>query len=293
MGMEPTYPSEKYGYIIPTTKEQISKVSMFKEKPTSDVAKDYISKGALWNGGVFAFKLRYLIKKAHELIDFKNYQDLFNKYESLNKISFDYAVAEKESKIEVMRFSGKWEDLGSWNTLTESMDTDNIGNVVIGEGCSNNHVINGLDIPVLCVGVKDLIVASSPEGVLVTNKEGASKIKSYVEKMDTPIMFAEKSWGEYRVIDIGKTSMTIKVTLNKGHQMSYHSHQRRDEVWTIVSGTGTTIVDGMKQHVHAGDVITMEAGVRHMIIAETDISLIEVQLGKDIDVKDKTKYDLP
>ncbi len=56
MGMEPTYPSEKYGYIIPTTKEQISIVSMFKEKPTADVAKDYISKGALWNGGVFAFK---------------------------------------------------------------------------------------------------------------------------------------------------------------------------------------------------------------------------------------------
>ncbi len=233
-----------------------------------------------------------MIKKAHELIKFNDYQDLFNKYDSLNKISFDYAVAEKECKIEVMRFSGKWEDLGSWNTLTESMDTDNIGNVVIGEGCSNNHVINGLDIPVLCVGVKDLIVASSPEGILVTNKEGASKIKGYVEKMDTPIMFAEKSWGEYRVIDIGKTSMTIKVTLNKGHQMAYHSHQRRDETWTIISGIGTTIIDGVSKQVKSGDNVIMKAGVKHTIIANTDLSLIEVQIGTDIDVKDKKKYEL-
>ena len=70
MGIEPTYPSEKYGYIIPSGKEQVSKVSMFKEKPTQEAAKEYIEKGALWNGGVFAFKLGYVLKRAHELIDF-------------------------------------------------------------------------------------------------------------------------------------------------------------------------------------------------------------------------------
>ena len=106
MGIEPTYPSEKYGYIIPIGKEQVSKVSMFKEKPTQEVAKDYIAKGALWNGGVFAFKLGYVLNRAHELIDFVDYDDLFNKYDTLNKISFDYAVVEHEPQIEVMRFSG-------------------------------------------------------------------------------------------------------------------------------------------------------------------------------------------
>ena len=116
MGIEPTYPSEKYGYIIPIGKEQVSKVSMFKEKPTQEVAKDYIAKGALWNGGVFAFKLGYVLKRAHELIDFVDYKDLFNKYDTLNKISFDYAVVEHEPEIEVMRFAGTWKDLGTWNT---------------------------------------------------------------------------------------------------------------------------------------------------------------------------------
>ena len=71
MGIEPTYPSEKYGYIIPKSKENISEVSMFKEKPTAEVAEGYISQGALWNGGVFAFRLGYVLKRAHELIDFK------------------------------------------------------------------------------------------------------------------------------------------------------------------------------------------------------------------------------
>ena len=65
---------------------------MFKEKPTQEVAKDYIAKGALWNGGVFAFKLGYVLNRAHELIDFVDYDDLFNKYDTLNKISFDYVV---------------------------------------------------------------------------------------------------------------------------------------------------------------------------------------------------------
>ena len=290
MGIEPTYPSEKYGYIIPETSKQVSKVLMFKEKPNEEVAKNYISKGALWNGGIFAFKLGYLLKKSHELINFIDYKDLFSKYETLNKISFDYAVAEKESKIEVMRFSGMWKDLGSWNTLTESMDTDNIGNVIIGEGCEKCHIVNDLDIPVLAVGVKNIIVASSPEGILITDKDGSSKIKSYVEKLDTPVMFAEKSWGEYKVIDVGPSSLTINVTLNKGHQMSYHSHSRRKEVWTITSGSGIVVLNGVHKRVSSGDVIPIPIGVKHTIIAETDLKLIEVQLGKDIDVKDKKKF---
>ena len=86
--------------------------------------------------------------------------------------------------------------------------------------------------------------------------------------------------------------MTIKVTLNPGHKMNYHSHDRRDEVWTIISGKGKTIVDGMEQLVQAGDVVTMAAGCKHTIIAETELQLIEVQLGKDISVTDKHKYEL-
>ena len=292
MGIEPTYPSEKYGYIIPIGKEQVSKVSMFKEKPTQEVAKDYIAKGALWNGGVFAFKLGYVLNRAHELIDFVDYDDLFNKYDTLNKISFDYAVVEHEPEIEVMRFAGTWKDLGTWNTLTEAMDSHAVGEALFNENCENVHVVNELDVPILCMGLKDVVISASPEGILVSDKEQSSYIKPFVNTLDHRVMFAEKSWGSFKVIDIDKASMTIKVTLNAGHQMNYHSHQHRDEVWTVIAGVGKTVVDGMEQNVKAGDVITMSAGCRHTVIAETELKLIEVQLGEAIDVHDKQKFEL-
>lgn len=292
MGIEPTYPSEKYGYIIPADKERVSRVSTFREKPDVKTAEEYIKKGALWNGGVFAYKLKYVLDKAHELLDFTDYQDLFGKYDTLQKISFDYAVVEKENNIEVMRFAGEWKDLGTWNTLTEAMEEASIGEAILNDRCENVHVINELDVPVLCMGLKDVVVSASPEGILVSDKEQSSYIKPYVDRIDQQIMFAEKSWGSFRVLDIEDGSMTIKVTLNAGHQMNYHSHERRDEVWTVISGKGRSIVDGMEQPVQAGDVVTMQAGCRHTLIADTELKVIEVQLGKEISVHDKKKYEL-
>lgn len=292
MGMEPTYPSEKYGYIIPLAKENVSMVNEFKEKPDVETAKRYIEQGALWNAGIFAFKLGYLLDKAHELIDFKDYYDLLDKYANAKKISFDYAVVEHEKSIQVMRFSGEWKDLGTWNTFAESMSSDTIGKVVIGDGCQGVKAINSLDIPVLCMGLDNVIVASSPEGILITSPEQSAHIKPFVENFDPRVRFAEKSWGRYEVIDVSEDSLTIKATLQAGHGMSYHSHERRNEIWNIVSGRGSVVVDGMSQHVHPGDVITIEAGCRHTISAETDLVLIEVQIGKDISVSDKKKYKL-
>ena len=217
---------------------------------------------------------------------------MYNKYDSLTKISFDYAVVEKESNIQVLRYAGQWKDLGTWNTLTEAMEGPSVGEAMFNENCENVHVINELDVPVLCMGLKDVVVSASPDGILVSDKEQSSYIKPFVDKLDQQIMFAEKSWGSFRVMDVEEESLTIKVTLNPGHSMHYHSHERRDEVWTVISGEGRTIVDGMEQHVKAGDVVTMEAGCRHTIIADTELKLIEVQLGKEISVHDKRKYSL-
>lgn len=292
MGIEPTYPSEKYGYIIPETAEKVSAVSTFKEKPDAAAAAQYISQGALWNGGVFAYKLGYVLDRAHELLDFSDYEDLFSKYAAAPKISFDYAVAEKETNIQVMRFSGQWKDLGTWNTLTEAMEDACVGNAILNETCKNVHVVNELDVPVLCMGLSDVVVSASPEGILVSDKEQSSYIKPFVDRIDQPVMFSEKSWGSFRVLDVEDESMTIKVTLNPGHRMNYHSHDRRDEVWTVISGEGKTVVDGMEQPVKAGDVITMAAGCRHTILADTELKVIEVQLGKEISVHDKHKFEL-
>ena len=292
MGIEPTYPSEKYGYIIPVSAEHTSMVSTFKEKPTEEVAREYIAQGALWNGGVFAYKLKYVMQRAHELIEFQDYQDLFEKYDTLTKISFDYAVVEHEEKIQVQRFSGEWKDLGTWNTLTEAMEETVIGKGTMNDACENVHILNEMDVPVLAMGLHVVVISASPEGILVSDKEQSSFIKPFVDKFEQQIMFAEKSWGSYKVIDVEESSMTIKVTLNAGNAMNYHSHKNRDEVWVVLSGTGKTIVDGYEQTVKAGDVITMNAGCRHTVIATTELKLIEVQLGESISVTDKQKFEL-
>ena len=293
MGIEPTYPSAKYGYIIPKSKETISRVDVFKEKPTEEKAQEYITQGALWNGGVFAFRLGYVLQRAHELIGFTDYQDLFDNYDALTAISFDYAVVEHEQHIEVMRFAGMWKDIGTWNTLTEAMESDNIGKAILNDKCENVHVINELNVPVLCMGLKDVVVSASSEGILVSDKIQSSYIKPYVDEINQQIMFAEKSWGSFQVIDIEEDSMTIKVTLNAGHSMNYHSHEQRDEVWTVIGGRGRTIVDGVERQVTVGDVIRMPAGVPHTIIADTRLQVVEVQIGSDISVHDKKKMKLP
>lgn len=292
MGIEPTVPSKKYGYIIPDSKELVSNVKEFKEKPDRETAKKYIEKGALWNAGVFAFKLKYILNKAHEMIDFTDYQDLFNKYSTLNKISFDYAVVEKEQSIQVMRYAGEWKDVGSWNMMAEVMADKTKGNVTLDETCENTQVINELDIPILCMGCKDMVVAASGDGILVSDKERSGQMKSYVEEISTDVHFAEKSWGTYTVIDVQPQSMTIKIKLKKGNHMKYHAHEHREEVWTIVSGYGKVVVDGREQEVKTGDVITLPVGCKHILIAETDMSVIEVQIGEEISPKDKIVYSL-
>lgn len=292
MGIEPTYPSEKYGYIIPADGGEISRVNKFKEKPDRATAAEYISQGALWNGGVFAFRLGYVLDRAHELIDFKDYNDLFKRYDTLEKISFDYAVVEHEPLIEVMRFSGMWRDLGTWNTLTEAMDSRSVGEALFNDECSNVHVVNELNVPILCMGLKDVVVSASPEGILVSDKELSSYIKPFVNTLDHKVMFAEKSWGSFRVLDIEKESLTIKVTLNAGHGMNYHAHEYRNEVWTVIRGEGKAVIDGAECSVKAGDVLEMPAGTKHTVTATTTLEIVEVQLGRDISVHDKIKYEL-
>lgn len=292
MGIEPTYPSEKYGYIIPQSADHTATVKTFKEKPTEDVAKEYIAQGALWNGGVFAYKLKYVMKTAHQLIDFTDYYDLFSKYATLSKISFDYAVVEKERNIQVQRFAGQWKDLGTWNTLTEAMAESVVGKGKMNDTCTGVHIVNEMDVPVLAMGLHDVVISVSLEGILVSDKKQSSYIKPFVDNFEQQIMFAEKSWGSFKVVDVENKSLTIKVTLNAGHSMNYHSHKNRDEVWVVISGNGKTIVDGMEQKVKTGDVITMSAGCRHTVMAETELKLIEVQIGADINVQDKQKFAL-
>lgn len=290
LGVEPTYPSEKYGYIIPDNGDSVSHVRRFVEKPDRESAEKYIEQGALWNAGVFAFCLGYIIEKSHKFIGYTDYHDLLTKYESLEKISFDYAVSEKETNIDVMRYKGEWRDVGTWNMMSEVMSENVKGNALLDDKCENTHVINELGIPLLCMGCKNMIVAASNDGILVSEKEASGYMKPYVEKLGNMAMFAEKSWGTFTVLDVQLNSMTVSIYLKKGHAMKYHSHEQRSEIWTIVSGKGYVIVDDVKKNIGTGDTVSIHKGVKHLIYAESDMNIIEIQIGESINVKDKRTF---
>ena len=185
IGIKPLLPTSKYGYIIPKPKETegMYYVDMFVEKPDEETAANLINIGSYWNGGVFAFKLQYLLSIIEKDVHFSSYQDLHDNYNQLEKISFDYKVVEKASNVAVVPYYGKWTDIGTWRTLTDEMPQVNIGSVV-SEKTRNTFVINELNIPIITLGTKDIVVVASNDGILVSDLMESANLKSVVEKLD-------------------------------------------------------------------------------------------------------------
>lgn len=290
MGVEPTYPSTKYGYIIPQSKDSVAKVTEFKEKPTTEKAREFIQNGALWNGGVFAFKLGYVLDIAKTIFNTDDFAQLQQGYADLTKISFDYAVVEKEDDIAVMRFNGAWKDLGTWNTFTEAMSDERSGNSIMAE-CNNTHVVNELSLPLIALGIDNAVVVATPDGILVADKDKSDKLKDYVEKQRP--MYEKRVWGEYKVLDYckhddGNNSLTKHLVIKPGQHISYQRHKHRTEIWTFTEGYGDLIIDGTITRIKRGDVVTIMAGTKHAIKAGDDIELhiTEVQLGDELTEED-------
>lgn len=285
IGITPTYPSEKYGYIVPEKGEEgdFQKVSRFTEKPNETVAKELLTKQAMWNSGVFGFRLGYIISILQEKGYPTNYEQLMDTYDQLEKISFDYAVVENASNIVVTSYNGFWKDLGTWNTLTEEMATRQIGEGRVSDSSENTHMINELGIPVSVLGIKDAVVAASPDGILVASKEESPKIKELMSGHDAMPMYEERYWGNYKVLDYSNFSdhqvITRHVKINTGKHLSYQYHKYRKENWTIIKGEGIMIIDDSIHVVRQGDVVQINEEQKHAIKAIKELEIIEVQQG--------------
>ena len=301
MGITPTYPSEKYGYVIPETSETLEpsetfkKVARFTEKPSVEIAESFLKQGAYWNGGVFAFRLRYMMNIVRKYIQSESFKDTRNRYSEFPKISFDYEVAERAESVAVVPFSGEWKDLGTWNTLTGELKQHVIGNAVMGAHCENTHVINELQHPIFVDGLKDVVVAACPDGILVCSKEHSEEIKKSVENLTSRPMYEERRWGTYRVLDDSyydrvypdgtrrsRHALTKSITLKEGKNISYQIHHHRSETWTFVEGEGIFVLDGYEQRVKAGDTVIIPVEHWHSIKALTELTFIEVQSGNPL-----------
>lgn len=294
MGVHPTFPSEKYGYVIPKTEDDApwDKVLQFKEKPSRILAEEFISQGGLWNCGVFAFRLSYILSLLKNMALPIQYESLLKNYSLLPKDSMDYAVIEKEKNVIVLKYDGYWKDLGTWNTLTDEMGTNVLGKGTISADSLNTHLINELDIPITVIGSSNLIVAASPDGILVSDKEKSHRIKSLMQCEHQRPMYEERRWGWYKVlehikIDEKKEVLTKRLVINKNKNLSYHAHFLRHEIWTIIKGEGEFVLDGAIRRVRAGDVFEIPPKAKHSIRAATDLEIIEIQSGPKLMEEDK------
>ena len=183
LGVKPDHPSTKYGYIVPASTEgEICDVSRFTEKPDKRTAEALISQGALWNCGVFAFKLGWLLKLVSTYSSATSYDDLRARYAELPKNSFDYEVVERAQSVCVIPHEGTWKDLGTWDALCEELSEHISGPATVDDADAKDvHVINELDVPVVVAGISNAVVVVSSEGVLVASKSASSDIKGLVE----------------------------------------------------------------------------------------------------------------
>lgn len=303
LGSRPSYPTEKFGYIL-VDKDSAdagacsAAVKGFKEKPAVMEAERLIAQGALWNCGVFGMRAGYvldILKSKHKIARF-DMGYMTNAFGSLTKTSFDYEVLESAQNIRVIEYDGSWKDLGTWESLTEEMDETVVGDVIASETCVHSHIVNELNIPMVVLGMRESVVIASPDGILVADKSETHKLKDALGASEPRPMYERKRWGEYLVLDhttaeAGDT-LTKKLILNAGKQISYQFHHHRSEVWTIANGLGIVYIDGSKRVIEAGETVSIGAGVKHGLHAVSDLELIETQFGYPLIEEDIVRLEL-
>lgn len=285
MGVVPTYPSTKYGYMLPEErKDSYLTIRGFAEKPSEEQATELIRQGALWNCGVFCVKIGSILERARKYGVPSDYEGLYASYEKLPRISFDYEVLEKAQRLAAVEFHGYWKDLGTWDAIAEQMSTDQIGTVAMDEACENTQVINELAIPVAVMGARDMVVVAAKDGILVADKGRTAQVKSLAEEVATPPMFEERRWGTLETLDDTEDSqhvtLTRKIHIYNGMNSSYHYHKDRDEIWTVLSGTGELILEGNKISLSPGKAVCIRRHQRHAVKAYKDFEYIEIHVGE-------------
>ena len=296
VGVKPTTPSEEFGYIVPYAHEakkrqdNVQTVRCFVEKPAADKAQALIEEGALWNCGVFGFTLGYFINLLKKRNIPTRYEQLLDAYPTLPKQSFDYEVLEKEEGIVVLPYNGAWKDLGNWGTLTEEMNASIMGLGIL-EACSHSTIVNELEIPIVGIGLSDTVIVASPGGILVSDKNKSPIIKKIIKESTERPLFEERRWGKYRVLDYikfddGTEVVTKRIKIDAGKNISYQLHYKRCEVWTVIKGDGEFVLNDRIIPVKAGDVLTIPLKAAHGIKANSDMEIIEVQSGTEVNEED-------
>ena len=306
-GIQPDRPATGYGYIRPGGKlEATFKVEAFVEKPSHDMATDYVSQGYLWNSGNFLFRAASFIEELERLqprvlaavekalsaarrdLDFVRLDTVFGEAPS---ISVDHAVMEHTGKAAVLPVSYAWSDVGSWDAVLDIAERDGGGNAVIGhaviEAGSNNLVHSERRLTTL-LGVDDLVVVTTADAVLVVGKSKAESVKELVKNLQqagraeaTEAQQIFRPWGNYERLDMESGYQVKRITVKPGGVLSLQKHRHRAEHWVVVQGEAEVTIDGKVTTLMANQSVYVPLGSVHRLANRGDVPvvLIEVQTG--------------
>ena len=287
LGVEPLRPSTKFGYIVPARAEfeedVPSPVERFVEKPDRDRAQALVTEGALWNCGVFAFRLGYLLDIVSGYCDAASYEELRARYGELPRNSFDYEVVEKAPSVAVIRYAGAWKDIGTWGTLCEELVDATSGNVWLDEDTiSDVHVVNETHLPLVVAGIDHAAIAATADGILVAGKGADARVRDLANKAALKAPMCERRhWGSYRVSDVtsvpGGTRVSTRVLeVDAGERLDGITGVGCVLSWTVAGGMGKLAINEEVRAVAMGDVVRIGPQTAYAVRALDDLLLVEV-----------------
>jgi mannose-1-phosphate guanylyltransferase len=317
-GVNAVRPETGYGYIEcgAGLGDNCYDVARFVEKPPLAQAEQYLAAGNyLWNSGMFCFTagtiLDTLRLHAPELMTAAEAAwratparsgDAVNldtaSFATLPQISIDYAVMEKAAGIAVVRTAFEWNDIGSWNAVSDLTVPDADGNRIVGEavmvGSADCYVQSGERV-IAGVGIHGLMVIDTPDALLIADRSQAQNVRAVVDQLkraDHPVHKIHRTvvrpWGSYTTLEQGPGFKIKRIVVNPGAALSLQLHHHRSEHWVVVGGVAQ-VVNGEREFVvRANESTFIPAGHRHRLSNRDSepLVIIEVQTGAYVEEDD-------
>lgn len=310
-GIAPTSPHTGYGYIKPANSIGIGfKVSEFKEKPDTSMAKKHIEDGCLWNSGIFLFDTDVFFAELerHEpdiYAAFTSSENITDIYEKIPSVSIDYGIMERSDSVAVVKLQERWSDMGNFSAIYEEFDKDKNDNIV--HNCddvlinsSGNLIYSRADKIVSLIDVEDMIIVDTPDALLVCPKDSSQKVKEVVsalkDKEDERIQLHQtvyRPWGSYTILENSKRHKIKNIIVFPHKKLSLQMHHHRSEHWVVVEGMACVENNGEKYFLRQGESTFIKAGIRHRLSnpGKLPLEIIEVQLGEYVGEDDIVRFD--
>ncbi len=312
-GITPRIPETGYGYIKQGAAldghDGVYAVSSFVEKPDLQTAQGYLESGDyLWNSGMFVLPVRAFLDEVARLapdilkqcrlalensnrdLDFVRLDE--DAFGACPSDSIDYAVMEHTDKAAVVPADMGWNDVGAWPALWDIAEKDADGNVCAGDtllrSVSDSYIRSEDDRLIAAIGLKDLIVVSTDDAVMISPKSRAGEVKDLVESLKA----AKRSEavhnrrvyrprGNYKDIDEEERFRVKRIIVKPGGILSLQKHKHRSEHWVVVKGIATVTCGEEETTLRENQSVYIPKGVVHRLAnKEADpLHLIEVQVG--------------